>query len=708
MVQLVMGGRPWLPLRQDLELIQGPLSDAGFPTWTLHDRAAHRYYRIGWLEFEILSRWPLGSAMAIADAVNRHTPMDIRPEDVERVAGFVLAHGLVTDPTPEGSRRLARIAASRRIGLWDHISRHLVFFRVTLANPDRILEATLPLARLFLNPVAAWVTVGLALTGIYLITRDLSQFGQQLQVLLTVEGALTAGLCLLGVKAVHELGHAYTAKMLGCRVPAMGVAFLLFMPLFWTDVTEAWKLKNNKDRLRIDLAGLGVELALASASTVLWAVLPPGVMRTTAYVMATTTWLVSLTVNASPFMRFDGYYVLADLLDEPNLQERSFALAMWRIRRSLFGLPDPPPETLPPGRARLMAAYALGCFVYRFFLFWSIALLIYHFFFKTLGVLMMATQIYQMMLRPLVREIGLLHSRRGEMARLATAVRLLLLVGGLTAAMTVPWRGSVAGWALLLHERQTTIYAIQPSMVAAVLVANGSPVAAGQVLIALASPDLESRIRLARLRVAVLRTKLEAMSVDSGLMREFTPTVRELESANAELAGYLHVKAELSPRAQTVGVVRDLPPWLAPGAWVAGGEVLGVVAGGPAMVEAYVPDEDLERIEVGARGKFYPESGGPVLDLVVESMDLTAVRDLNRQELSSLSGGRIPARKSETGRVVPVRTVHKVLCRIPELETPPPMSLTGKAIIAAKPVSLFALVWRNTLGVLIRESGLGR
>lgn len=707
MVQLVIGERPWLPLRQDLELIQGPLSDTGSPTWTLHDRAAHRYFRIGWLEFEILSRWDMGSIMAISNAVSQQTPVDARPEDVERVAAFVLAHGLLTDTSPEGSRRLARFAASRRMGLWDILSKHLVFFRVTLAYPDRFLESTLPLARLFINPASVWLVAGLALTGIYLITRDFSQFAQDLQVLLTFEGALLVGLSLVGVKVFHELGHAYTAKMLGCHVPAMGAAFLLFMPLFWTDVTEAWKLKSNKDRLRIDVAGLGVELAMASVATVLWTVLPHGIIRTTAYVLATTTWIVSITVNASPFLRFDGYYILADLLDEPNLQERSFALALWRIRRALFGLPGPPPEALPPGRARLMIAYALGCFVYRFFLFWSIALLVYHFFFKFLGVVMMAMQIYQMMLRPVVREIGVLYSRRDAIKPLATTVRLLLLAGGLTAVMAVPWRGSVPGWAVLTHERQSMIYAIQPSMVAAAPVANGSRVTAGQTLVELTSPDLESRMHLARLKIAVLRTKLEAMSVDPRLMRDFTPTARELESVNAELAGYQHIKAELSPRAQAAGVARDLPPWLAPGEWVSGGEILGVVTGGPAMVEAYIPDEDLERIEPGAHGKFYPDGNGPVLELVVESVDLTAVRDLARQELSSLSGGRIQARKSETGRIVPSRALHKILCRIPDLDTPPAMSLTGKAIIAAKPVSLFTLVWRNTLGIIIRESGLG-
>ena len=98
---------------------------------------------------------------------------------------------------------------------------------------------------------------------------------------------------------------------------------------------------------------------------------------------------LTLLVNANPLMRFDGYFILSDWLDEPNLQDRSFALARWKLREWLFGLGDAPPERLPPRRTRLMIAYALCCWVYRFSLFMGIAFLVYHFAFKLLGIFLM-------------------------------------------------------------------------------------------------------------------------------------------------------------------------------------------------------------------------------------------------------------------------------------------------------------------------------
>lgn len=702
----MIGSRPWLPLRQDLELIQGPLSHTGSPTWTLHDRTAHRYFRIGWLEFEILSRWGLGSPEAIAGAVSHDTPLEAVPADVERVAAFAGVHGLLADNSPEGSRRLAALKNLRRTSLWDLVSRRLIFFRVTLVHPDRFLTRTLFLGRLAFNRVTLWLLAAAALVGVYLVSRNFSQFRQDLQVLLTMEGWVLVGVSLTGIKLLHELGHAYMAKMLGCRVPAMGAAFLLFMPLFWTDVTEAWKLRKNRDRLRIDSAGLAVELAVASLATVLWVVLPPGVARTAAYVLATTTWVVSLTVNASPFLRFDGYYILSDLLDTPNLQERSFALALWRMRGLLLGLDDPPPESLPRGRAAFMIVFALCCWVYRFFLFWSIALLVYHFFFKSLGLVMMAVQVHQMMLKPVFKEVGVLYTRRTDIDPRAAALRLALAGVALALLLAVPLRTTVTGWGVLTRENLAFVYAARPAMAGAVLAEEGAQVRAGQPLVELSSPDLEWRMELARLRAQVLRHKLEAMTVDARLMREFSPTVRELEAADAEIASYEHARRELAPRAPVDGVLRDVPPWLVPGQWVAAGEVLGVVAGGPAQVEVYVPEEEALRLAPGARGRFYPESGGAPLGFVVEDVSRTAVRDLARQELSSLNGGPIETRRTDTGRVAPARALTKLTCALEDSVPAPGMALTGSAVVRARPVSLFSILWRNTLGILIRESGL--
>ena len=173
------------------------------------------------------------------------------------------------------------------------------------------------------------------------------------------------------------------SKYFGCRVSSIGIAFLVFFPFLYTDTSDAWRLRDHKDRLLINFAGILTELHLALISTFLWAILPDGGLKSVAFFIATTSWISSLAINVSPFMRFDGYYVFSDWLKAENLQPRSFALARWQLREILFGFNHSPPEELNPSRRWTFISYAWLTWVYRFFIFLGIALLVYHLAFKT-------------------------------------------------------------------------------------------------------------------------------------------------------------------------------------------------------------------------------------------------------------------------------------------------------------------------------------
>ena len=133
---------------------------------------------------------------------------------------------------------------------------------------------------------------------------------------------------LIFVKSLHELGHGYIAKYFGCRVSAIGIAFLVFFPFLYTDTTDAWRLRNHRERLIINFAGILTELHLALIATFLWAILPDGGLKSVTFFIATTSWISSLAINVSPFMRFDGYYVFSDWLKAEILQPRSFAYSI--------------------------------------------------------------------------------------------------------------------------------------------------------------------------------------------------------------------------------------------------------------------------------------------------------------------------------------------------------------------------------------------
>jgi putative peptide zinc metalloprotease protein len=284
------------------------------------------------------------------------------------------------------------------------------------------------------------------------------------------------------------------------------------LPVLWTDVTDAWRLSRRSERLLIDAAGMLAELTLAALATLLWSVLPDGALRSGAYLLASTAWLITLTINLNPFMRFDGYYLLSDSLDIANLQDRSFALARWHLRESLLNFNLAPPEVWPAQYRRWLIGYAYSTWAYRLLLFAGIAFAVYHFFFKALGLGLFAVEIGWFIVRPIAKEIAVW---RQLLTTLKTPLRprWTWLVPVLAVALLfIPWQTRLLLPGLLRAEAELTLYSPQPAQVLHVGVQEGDAVQAGQILLELTSPDLDFKINAARRRLAELTEQLSAQS----------------------------------------------------------------------------------------------------------------------------------------------------------------------------------------------------
>src|SRR5690606_35220026 len=216
---------------------------------------------------------------------------------------------------------------------------------------------------------SVWTAIAVlvaSLLGLVLVARQWDSFSHGVMEMLTPSGLLGFAMALVLSKTLHEMGHALVATRLGVRVAHMGVAFLVLWPMLYTDTGESWRLRSHRQRLAISVAGVTVELALAGLATLAWALLDDGALRQAMLYLATTGWVLSLALNVSPFMRFDGYFILSDLLDFPNLHERAGATARVALRRRLLGLNDPYPEALNPRARRALTLFAFATWLYRF------------------------------------------------------------------------------------------------------------------------------------------------------------------------------------------------------------------------------------------------------------------------------------------------------------------------------------------------------
>ncbi|MFC7433528.1 HlyD family efflux transporter periplasmic adaptor subunit [Hydrogenophaga bisanensis] len=700
----------WPRLREDLALLPGPSLPDGQPSWTLHDPARNLFFRIDWPSFEMLSRWGMGDGQQIASDIARSTTLNLEADDVAGLGRFLEQNQLVQPAAGGSAARMAERWSAMRSSWLKWLVHHYLFFRVPLVRPDAWLTRWLPVARRFASAGFLWLTAAALMTGLIQVVRHWDAFTTSLVDTFNLEGLAAYAVALFVVKTLHELGHAFTAKRHGCRVPTMGLAFLVMWPVAYTDTNEAWKLTNARHRLQVAVAGIATELVIAAWATLAWALLPDGALRSAAFVLATTSWVATLAINASPFMRFDGYFILSDALDMPNLHERSFALARWRLREWLFALNEAPPEHFRPAARRAMITFAWLTWIYRLVLFIGIALMVYHLFFKLLGIVLFVVEIVWFILKPVHAEWKAWRERAGAIRasrRTWWTLAILTLLLGLTA---VPWPSAVTASALLRPVDVWPVHTPAGAVLDQLPVGHGSRVTQGQPLAVLRSPELLSRIRAAESRVERLRRQAGTAAFGEESRQHWLSTHESLVTAESELEALRTEALQLTPLAPWAGTVMDMDPELATGQWIGKGDRLAFVVkeGSAWMVETWLDEDSVARIQVGAQARFHNDAGtSRMIHLTVESIDRDASRVLTRHELAAQHGGHLLVRHQKD-QLVPEQAVYRVQMRVAEGQLDPESlahSWRGQVSIDARSQAVADRYLRQLMTVLVRETG---
>ena len=416
-------------LREELRLLPAANNADGSPAWMVQDPISNKFYRIGWVDFEILARWHLSKIADIIEGVNTETTLNIDDDNVLGLIMFLQQHYLLQAQHSGDVNTIIFQANKAKPNILSWLVHHYLFFRIPLIKPQVLLAKCLPFMRWVFTPSMALVVLGITITGLFLVTREWDTFSATFVDQLTLAGIFSYGIALLFSKCLHELGHAFTATRYGVRVGHMGVAMLVMFPMPYTDTSESWKLTDNTKRLHIASAGIITELALAGIATLAWSLSPEGAIKSALFFLATTSWVLTLLVNVSPFMRFDGYFILSDLLDFPNLHERAGALARTSLRRIALGFDEPWPEDFSAKKRRALIVFSTITWLYRLIVFIGIAFLVYYFFFKVLGIILFLIEILWFVLLPIWNEVKVWIARRDEI-KLSRIILSMGLLGG--------------------------------------------------------------------------------------------------------------------------------------------------------------------------------------------------------------------------------------------------------------------------------------
>ncbi len=697
---------PLVPLREDLRLLPGPTRPDGAPTWLVYDPVQHRYFQIDQHTRAILDLWPGAStASDLAEAAIQK--LAIGKDDVENLIAFVMRHNLTLQPQSGGASALWDQKQRGRHGIIASLLHNYLFFRIPLVRPDRFLRTTLPLVEPLFSRVAAVLVALCGIIGLYLVSRQWDIFISAAGDFLSWEGLVWFSAALFFVKALHELGHAYTAVRYGCAVPAMGVAVMLLAPMLYTDVTDAWRLTSRRKRVAVASAGIIVELGLACLATLSWALLADGPLRSIALVVATTSWLLSVAMNLNPLMRFDGYYILADALGLENLLDRSFALGRWKMREVLFGLGDPQPEQVSDRHRRLMIGYAWAVWLYRLILFTGIALLVYHLFFKVLGIILFLVEIIYFILWPVWSECAEWLKRRQQIVASQRSLISMAVATALLLAFFVPWSARVEVPAVLEYETLNRIYPVRPAQVVEVHATQGAKVAKGDKLVELMSHEIESEIRHTKINLSLVETRRARFTADTVDREQALVLDRQFRSLKSKLLGLEAERQQLTVRASMAGVVLAIDPSLAPGRIVARRDAMALV-GEPTALAArgFIAELDVSRIEAGTQGRFIPDDlTHPSFGVVVTDIGASGVSVIDIEALTSVHGGPIAVANKRDRGLVPTAGYYPIRLSAEARHVPVLRSLKGLVVLDGTRESMAGRTWRRAAGILVRERG---
>ncbi|MCW5549894.1 MAG: biotin/lipoyl-binding protein [Opitutaceae bacterium] len=502
---------------------------------------------------------------------------------------------LQSDLAPDSRQLFERLRRHQQAKVRSTLS-SILFLRIPLWDPDRFLKKLLPVVRPVFSwaGFAAWSFVVLAAIKVAIDHREqLFTYGQD--VLAPGNLALLFSAFIL-TKILHEFGHAFACRTFGGEVHQMGFMLLVFSPVPYMDATASWAFRERWRRIWVGAAGMYVELFIAALATFVWAGTGAGLTNSLAYNIMFVASVSTLLFNLNPLLRFDGYYILSDLTDTPNLHQRSRTQMFSWAEKHLFGLPNPAQPAATRREEVFLGLFGIASGLYRIFVFTLIILFVADKFFG-LGLLAAIVGGFALLVLPVFRFVRYLAVEprldRHRPRAIGVTVGTLAVIMAFLAFF--PWPHHTYAPGVLQAREHATIFSGADGQLAAFTAVSGQPVRAGDLIAEMTNPELELRLAAAEARVRQARLQENVALEQGGANLRALRTKRE--AAEAELADLVQRRRDLEVRAPLAGV------WVAPraadlnGQLIARGHLLGLVIQ-PQEFEfiAVVPQQDSSRL----------------------------------------------------------------------------------------------------------------
>lgn len=615
--------------------------------FVLHDPFTNQFFRLRPAAWDFVARLGLDRTIdAVWNEAVERDPLEApgQEEALRLLAQLYNANLLHSTIAPDTARLFDRYK-KRRQRETRQLLQNIMFARIPLLDPDRFLQAIMPVARRIfsLGGFLVWLVVVVA--AVKVAIDHAGELKLQGQGILAYGNLFWLYVALVVAKLIHEFGHAVACRRYGGEVHTMGVMFLLFTPVPYVDVTSSWSFRDRSQRAVVGAAGMYAELFIAALATFVWGATGPGILNSVMFNLMFVASVSTILFNGNPLLRFDGYYILSDLLDIPNLHQRATQMLHHLVERHGFGLKTSRTPARSPREAGWLVTFALTSNVYRIIVLVLILLFLADRY-LILGVLLTVICVISWLIVPVVRFLTYLASSpRIERVRMravgvsaATVAFLVVLLG------VVPWPHHFRAPGVIEAVEHTLITPDTPGVLREILAPSGSAVVAGQPLFRLESAELDMELVEARAQVEETRVR----------------ELRALQQQTADIAPLASRRVALEKRVADLEARREAllvrapheGDWVAPrlaeapGAWIERGQAVGqVINGRVTRFVAVISQTEAARLFEGSSRPAevrLPGNAGVVLPVIRQNIIPADRSTLPAPALGWRAGGSVP------------------------------------------------------------------
>ena len=700
--------------------------------WVVKEPIGLKYFRFQEEEFAVLNM--LKDGVSLADIKTRFekefAPHKITYQDLQQFIGTLHRSGLVVSDAPGQGKQLRKRRDERlRKELMAKFS-NVLAIRFKGIDPERFLNWSYPYVAWFFSRTFAIIAMTAALCALLLVGVQFEEFRSKLPAFENFfagpKNWLVLGLTLAGTKILHEFGHGYLCKKFGGECHEMGVMFLVLTPCLYCNVSDSWMLPNKWHRAAIGAGGIYVEIILATIATFVWWFSEEGMLNFLSLRIMFICSISTILFNGNPLLRFDGYYILADVVEIPNLRQKSSKILQRLMGEWCLGLEMPEDPFLPQRNHGFFALYTIAAVMYRWFIFFSILFFLNKVFepygLKIIGQIIALMGMFGLFVQPLW-QLGKFFHVPGRMDQVKWPrfyISAAVVVAVVLGILFVPLPRRVKCSLQVEPRDPASVYVYTPGRLENVFVKPGDAVQESQQLVVLSSPQLELELKEIQSRLTASEASLDSLERQRHRDRTAAAQIPIFESRIASYKQQLKEKTEeidrMTIKAPVAGTVlpprylperpakpRQLPSWSGSifdkknhGMFVRVEQVPVLQIGDPHQFDAIlaIDQADIDFVHVGQEVEIK-------LDALTWTsfegqVDEKSERDMEQapRSMASQGGGDLATQTDSAGAERPLSATYQATVHFDDPDGVVGVGYRGRARIHAGTQTLGARIWR--------------